>query len=311
MGVSIRRLLAAATLVLASGTAALAAPPLWQVSDADSSIWLFGSIHVFDRPMEWRTPQFDQLLRDADKVYFEMVFDREAYATITRLSILAGYIGDGRTLEDLLPADDYTRLASVVAARGGDIATYRFMMPWLVEMTLAAESQAGIRTTAGVELLLDAEIPADRKAGLETAEEQIGFLADLPLDLQIEGLMGTVAAFETGEDSLFNASGDLFRAWESGDMLAIGRMMEQVADGPDAARYRILLTDRNQRWVPQIEQMLADNEQAMVIVGAAHLLGADGLPALLSDRGYSVERISAAPRGGPPRETVPEPVRRR
>lgn len=287
----------AAPLLLAGGlaTPALAEPALWKVSDADSSIYLFGSIHVFTKPVDWRTPQFDAILNAADHVYFEVLMDIEAYSTITQITLTKGMFRDGRTLRDVLTPEQYTRLSAIADTVSADMVALERMQPWLATMTLMQGAYP--ETTAGVETLVDVEVATERKRGLETAAEQMGFLSDATLDEQVTTLMSTVDGIESGAVSALD---DLIDAWQSGDTGALAAAIDAQVTPDDAALYDRLLTERNARWVAPLEELLAANDESLVIVGAAHLVGSDGVPALLQDRGYTVERIDQSPTGAPP-----------
>lgn len=286
----------AAPLLLAGGlaTPALAEPALWKVSDADSSIYLFGSVHVFTKAVDWRTPQFDAILDAADHVYFEVVMDVEAYSTITHITMTKGMYWDGRTLKDVLTPAQFTRLSAIASTVSADMAALERMQPWLAAMTLMQGAYP--KTTAGVETLVDGDVEKERKRGLETAAEQMGFLSDAPLDEQVTTLMSTVDGIESGAVSALDAMID---AWQSGDTGSLADTVASQVRPEDAALYNRLLTERNARWIAPLEDLLATNDESLIIVGAAHLVGADGVPALLQNKGYTVERVDQSPTGAP------------
>jgi hypothetical protein len=186
----------ATCLILGASLPAAAEPAMWRVSDDDSHVWLFGSIHLFSRQMNWRTQTFDAALQDSEQVWFEMVFDAAAYATIARLTILDGSLRDGQRLSELLTEDQNERLDRAIAAAGLDPLVFDRLQPWMAEVTLSSGGIQG--TTAGVDILIDAEVSPDKKRGFETAEEQLGFFSRVPLDQQIEGLMATIDALQAG-----------------------------------------------------------------------------------------------------------------
>ncbi|WP_374626479.1 TraB/GumN family protein [Devosia sp.] len=297
----------ATCLVLGASLPAAAEPAMWRVSDDDSHVWLFGSIHLFSRQMNWRTQTFDAALQDSEQVWFEMVFDAAAYATIARLTILDGRLRGGQRLSELLTEDQNERLDRAIAAAGLDPLIFDRLQPWMAEVTLSSGSVQG--TTAGVDILIDAEVSPDKKRGFETAEEQLGFFSRVPLDQQIEGLMATIDALQAG--GVERQLARMTDAWESGDTEALDALIRQEMGPADGVRYRRLLTDRNVRWVATIEDVLAEDVDSMVIVGTGHLVGPDGLPALLGQRGFTVERIGQVPANpGGPAVASPTPRRR-
>lgn len=281
------RRLAASFLALAfSAAPALAEPAMWRVSDADSSVYLFGSIHLFTREVDWRTPVLDEEVRSADHVYFELLLDDQAFATIGRAMLVEGRLHDGRTLWDMLTPKQSAELRTALWGAGLDPATFERMTPWMAELMLSSALIQG--ATAGVEMTLYSEVEPQRQRGLETAEEQLGFMAEGTEADQIENLMLAVKLMGApGSDAFVE---QMMSAWESGDTDALYRMNSDAGAGT-AERYDVLITNRNERWTTRIEQMLAENDNALVVVGAGHLVGPEGVPALLAARGFEVERV--------------------
>lgn len=283
--------LTASLLALALSTApALASPAMWKVSDSDSSVYLFGSIHVFTRDVNWRTPLLDTEVRAADHVYFELLLDQQAFATMGRAMLVEGRLRDGRKLWDLLTPEQAGELRTALTAAGLDQATFERMTPWMAELMLSSALIQG--SQAGVETTLFSEVEPERQRGLETAEEQLGFMAEGSEADQVENLMRSVRLMGApGSDAFVE---EMMSAWESGDVEALYRMNSDEETGT-ADRYDVLITGRNTRWTTRIAQMLADNDEALVVVGAGHLVGPGGVPALLAERGFEVERVGEVP----------------
>lgn len=278
--------LAAPLLALSLSTApALAAPAMWKVSDADSSIYLFGSIHAFTREVDWRTPEFDRALAAADLVYFEMVFDEAAYATMTRMTLVEGRMRGGETLWELLGPEKAETVRSAIIVSGLDPAAFDYLRPWMAELMLSGGAVQGAR--AGVELQVDAEVPAEKKRGLETAEEQMRFFSAVSEEEQIANVVA--AAEEVAKMNSHQLIEELTDAWAAGEIERLDLLNREELGGD--ARFDQLITQRNQRWVAELETLLAANDNAMVIVGAGHLVGEGGVPKLLEEAGYTVERI--------------------
>lgn len=287
------RLPLAIALIAAIGACpAVAAPALFRVSDADSSIWLFGSVHLLERGREWRTAQLDDLLTTAEHVYFEIPISAETFATTTRLTMSKGYLTDGRTLDDLLSAESLTRLKSMLAGYGLPYRTVHKMQPWLVEMTLSQFAlTSGEADTpdlvAGVEMTLSAEVEAARERGLETVEYQLSLFIDRPEAEQVASLESTIAAL--GESS-FSLSG-LLDAWYAGNLEPLQAEMEAGLGAPGTPYYDRFISQRNRNWAEEADRLLRDNDESLLVVGAGHLAGPVGLPTLLEQRGYTIERI--------------------
>ena len=148
----------AALLALMLATApALAEPALWKVSDADSHVWLFGSVHVLDWQRDWRTPQFNAALDQAELVYFELMLDANAFSEMTQLSFSEGLVRKGESLDDYLTDEQSARLEAIALEIGIEYRTLRRLRPWLAEMTLIQSTVLGSGledTVAGVEILI-------------------------------------------------------------------------------------------------------------------------------------------------------------
>lgn len=301
------RRFAAALLALAfSAAPALAEPAMWKVSDADSSIYLFGSIHVFTHEVDWRTPEFDRELKAADYVYFEMVFDEAAYATIGRMMLVEGRLRDGRTLWDLLTPEQADTVRGAIVASSLDPAAFEFMQPWMAELMLSGGMVQGAKV--GVELQVESEVPQERKRGLETAEEQMGFFSGLSEADQVANLVNSAEQLAAIDGRAVIEQ--LTDAWAQGDADALDILNHTELGGGDT-RFEQLITQRNARWISQLKALLADNDNALVIVGAGHLVGKGGVPELLRQAGYTVERIGDVPASRPTSSPDPRSVRPR
>lgn len=292
---------AASLLSLCLALPAAAEPAMWKVSDEDSSVYLFGSIHVFTRDLNWRTPLLDEQVAAAEHVYFELLFDDAAFATIGRAMLVEGRLRDGRTLWDVLTPEQGEEVRTAAAAAGLDPVTFERMTPWMTEVLLSSALIQG--AVGGVEMALFAEVETARQRGLETAEEQLGFFAAGSEAEQVENLMLTVRML-SAPDSI-NSIDEMMLAWERGDADLLYEVISNDAASTQD-RYNVLITGRNERWTTRVEQMLAENDDALVVVGAGHLVGPGGVPALLAERGFEVERVGADRTGRPdPRAARP------
>lgn len=305
VGAARRGLLPAALLLLGLTTgAALAEPQLWKVSDADSHVWLFGSIHMLDEARDWRSATFDAALDDSELVYFEVILDAEAYSTMTQLTFAEGMNRDGRTLDDYLTVDQRAILRDAAEANGIDYAILKRMRPWLAELTLVQQSGFGMEMrsgAAGVETIIAEEIADDRERELETPEFQFRLLTGRSDEEQVASLMLTAAGLSRQAGLLTG----MVEAWLAGDADGLHAAMTSEMGSIEDPFYRRLITDRNRDWVGHIAGMLDRNESAIVIVGAGHLVGPVAVQTLLAEEGYAISLESAPPRGDAPRPVRP------
>jgi hypothetical protein len=289
MKAALSRALLALLLLVGLAVPALAAPAMWRISDGDSQVILFGSVHAFNTRVKWRTPAFDKALKAADLVYFEMpttVSDQEYIQAMQKL----GLNKKGKLLSDYLTEKQRTQLVPVLVALGLNPAAIDGMRPWFAAMTISgiAGEFAGGRVSPGVEDSIKREIPNRKERGFDTLETQLRVLADLSDKAQVKMLMETVTG---GDRKPQSAPVDLTSTWLAGDVEGLYAPTAAAFGKPGSEMFNALLTKRNKRWVGQIQKLLATDQDVMVIVGAAHFGGPYGLPALLKKAGIKVERI--------------------
>ena len=273
--------------LLAAGAAA-ARPPVWIVRDADSEVVLFGSVHILPPGLDWRPPQLERAIRTADDVWFELPIDPATEAETLKLAVQLGVLAPDQSLFKLLPNADAERLLKVARAYGADPATLDRFKPWLAEVALsgAAYRLAGADGQDGVEKAIAAEVPpnAQRRA-FETPRQQIEILAGEPQGEQIASLRETLKEMENDPDEFKT----LVRAWMDGDLKTIDREAIKPLRKASPMLFQHLVTDRNARWTTLLDQRLKGRGRTVVVVGMAHLVGPDGVPARLRALGYQVD----------------------
>jgi uncharacterized protein YbaP (TraB family) len=282
----ISALAAAVSLILA--TKAAAAPPIWHVHGPHAEITLFGSVHLLSRDTDWRTPAFDADLARADAVWFEIPFDAASQAAAGQAALKRGLLPAGQALSALLTPEERTGLAHLEAVEGLAPAAIERMQPWLADTTLSIVyfEKRGADASLGVEEQIAAGLPTTVARGaFETADQQIGFFADLPEKDQIESLHETLNEIEKDPGAFER----LASAWARGDVRTIDQEAVEKLKIDTPGVYRTLVVDRNRRWADQIQQLLGDDKRIFIVVGVGHLVGPDSVPALLRARGIKVE----------------------
>ena len=261
-------------------------PAIWVVRDPDTTIYLFGTIHLLRPGLSW----FDEAVRAAydasDELVIEMV-EPDA-ATTQAVTLKLGVDPTGTTLRAKLTPDARARYEAALTSLGLPVAAFDNLRPWLAGLTLSVLplTKAGFDPEAGVEKSL---LAANTKPvqGLETLEQQLGFFANLPEEDQIAFLNESVDQVADGTGELDG----LVDAWAAGDVDAVATLMnEGLADGSPMIE-KVLLTDRNARWAEWIEGRLKLPGTVFLAVGAGHLAGPNSVQAALARDGVTAARI--------------------
>jgi len=290
-----RSIIASLVLVLVS-SAALAgdeAHPvtLWRVAGEANSVYLLGSIHLL-REQDLPLPTvIDDAYGDADIVVMELDMDDMdpvyAQAAFNR----AGVRTDGTTLQDLMGDEAYAEAEKIAARLDIPLDMLAQSEPWLAALTveLMMLYRIGFDPTLGVEMIITQRATADGKPieGLETIDEQLSFLDGLPLEAQREMLLQTLAEGAALSETI----DELIHAWHHGDTAALEEGL-LASIGEQDAFTDALIHDRNRRWADTIAAWLDDERDYLVVVGALHLVGELGVPALLDDRGFGIHQLS-------------------
>jgi uncharacterized protein YbaP (TraB family) len=279
-----------ACFLLFASAAAWAKPALWVVKDADTTIYLFGTVHLLPTDTDWRYPALDQALAASDSLTIELTDDDPVRM---QALVLQYGLDPAHPLSDKLSATENATLAKAAQTVGvpGGVNTLQMMRPWLAGLTLAVAPllKAGMDPAHGVDKLLKAQMLAAGKPvdGLETAEQQIRFLADLPADVELEFLRSTLRDVDKSRAELTT----LIDAWKNGDVATIARIEDEDLAQHAPELYQRLLVQRNQAWATKITAMLQKPGTFFIAVGAAHLAGPDSVQVQLETRGTSVERL--------------------
>ena len=278
-----------------SGPVAVAAAPvgsgpgLWVVRDADSTVYLFGTVHVLKPETPWGTARVDQAFASADEYWFEIadLADQTGVMPV----IQAKGVSPDRPLSSLLTAEEMADLDAAARTVGVTAAQLDPLRPWLASLQLALASiqKAGYVAANGGDQILHARAAATGKPikGFETAPQQIGFIADMSEDAQLAMLRSGLKEFDTAEVVL----GQMVTAWSTGDVEGLDALIGQEMKVESPELYAVMLTQRNTKWADQIQTLLAGSGTAFISVGAGHLAGSDSLQAQLERRGVSIERI--------------------
>jgi uncharacterized protein YbaP (TraB family) len=282
------RALSIALGVVCGTGAADADPAMWVVKDADSTVYLLGTIHVLKPGVNWRSEKLDAALKSSDEFWMEA--DIAADPAIAQTYALNFGMDSRRSLAGTVGEAHYAKVLEL--AKRYDIPTRDLhqMRPWLATMVLSRAQvvSIGYDPELGVDRTLEKEAMAAGKPikPFETVSEQLGYLAGMPDAVAAEMLVQTLDEMDEG----IKLVNELETAWLAGDVKHLQRL------GPDKMRkeapalFDAILLRRNTNWVKQIDTLMKGSGTQFIAVGAAHLVGRDSVPEQLGKLGYKVQR---------------------
>ncbi|MDT8384760.1 MAG: TraB/GumN family protein [Gammaproteobacteria bacterium] len=275
--------------VMLCSSAAFAETSLWRVSKGDHSLFIGGTIHVL-RETDYPLPAaFDKAFAAATTLIFETDVAATEDPVFAQQMMQRLMYTDGRSLQDGLSPAVYRQLEKFCAERGVPIVMFQQMRPPAAALTLMMmELQRLGISNAGVDSHYYQRAQAEHKiiGELETPAEQLEFLAGLG-----EGREDDFVRYSLKDmQQLETVMRDLTEAWRTGDQAKMAQLSLDELRREFPLIYRQLLVERNNNWVPRIEALLNDPATELVLVGALHLVGNEGVLALLRQRGYKIEQ---------------------
>ena len=262
---------------------------LWKISDDKNSVFLLGSIHYL-RKKNYRLNQAILDAFDGSKtLVLEIDLNSTAAEAAQRLTLEKAVYRDGTTLAQNVAPETYQLAAQRAKELGVDMRIMNPMKPWFVALTLVAIKlqSLGLDANSGVDRYLAQRAKNNGKAtrGLETLEFQIGLLDQLPKTDQEQMLRETVRELDLLDKNI----DEIVQSWAKGDVDLLARLLlAGMKEYPEV--YQRIVVERNRRWLPEIEKLIHDGSGAMLVVGAAHLVGQDGVIEMLKAKGYRVEQ---------------------
>lgn len=289
LGRTLRTWTLAAAALLAV-TPAHAEPAMWAVKDKDSTIYLFGTVHILPSDAVWRTPRVEAALKESKSLVLEIGDLSSIWAQVTSAFVVVGQgMSFTRPLSSRLNPQQIASLDRAARQAGLTAESMNYMRPWMAAMMLQAGQavSSGMDVNSGVDMQLQKQFSQARLpvSGFETVGDQVGIFSKMTPEAELAFLLDTVEAMDVA-DADFDT---LVDSWEAGDVSALDREAVTMKR-EEPALYNALVLKRNTNWVGQIEKMLAGKGTSFVAVGALHLAGPDGVPALLKAKGLEVVR---------------------
>ena len=285
-------------LVALAATACVALPVraaagksfIWSATKGSSTIYLAGSIHVLSQDYYPLSPALENAFKDSSLLVEEVDFG-EMMNPVSQMTLLQrGMLPAGQTLDTVATPQTMALVNRTAADLGPAIEPLKKFKPWMLAIALQGLElqKAGFDPELGLDKhFYDAAVGSGKTVqGLETVDYQISRFDEMTKEQQDRLLAETLKELDREKASISK----LADAWKNGDTATIERiMLKDLKDDP--AMYQRLLIDRNRNWLPKIEALFARPGKAFVVVGAAHLVGPDGLVQMLKARGYTVEQL--------------------
>ena len=276
--------------ILFTASGVWAESSVWVVRFSNATVYLAGSFHML-RASDYPLPaEFFRAYNDSRKIIFEVPpGETESPEYMERFLSLAIY-NDGTTLKEHITTAAYAKAESFCKERNYPLEQYQFFKPTFLVMTLTVSemNKIGADPQKGIDNFLKDKAMQDGKAtgSMETVDQQISLLTSMDAGLGSDQILESIEELKQIEVML----GELLAVWRKGDEAKMEELyIKDLKLYPKL--YQTLIVDRNNKWVRNIEVYLNGSGNTMVGVGAAHLVGADGLVNLLRKRGYKVIKL--------------------
>lgn len=272
---------AAATPAMAKG------PALWKVADEDTTIYLFGTVHILPQGIEWYDATIDNALTGSDTFVTEIPMDPASEAAMGQLAQTKGMLPSGTTLRSLLTPEQTSTYEAALAKIGAPPAAFDQFKPWLTGLTLSLIPlmQQGYTPGSGVEKVLLSKIGDKPQGALETAEFQLGIFDGMEQSAQVTFLMEAAE----GMDEVAPMLDRMVSEWAQGNPDKLAEVMNEGMTDPAVAE--ALLYSRNANWAEWIDTRLDQPGTVFIAVGAGHLAGAKSVQDYLADKGITTMRV--------------------
>lgn len=262
-------------------------PALWKVSDADTTIYMFGTVHVLPSGIDWFGGKVAEAFAGSQELVTEIV-DTDGGANKGRM-LAQAMLPQGQSLRGLMSAEDKTRYETALAGLDLPAQSFDGYEPWLAAMVLSVAPLAkeGFSTANGVDEALGVKAKARqlKHGALETYEYQLGLFDSLPLDTQKVYLSRVVQDLPNIKQDI----GRMVDAWKHGDAEQLAELMNDGEDYP--GMFELLLTNRNRNWAVWIKERLKQPGTVFLAVGAGHLAGPGSVQEQLGAHGIVSERV--------------------
>jgi len=289
---SLLRLIAAVVVLLtvAGRTEADSKSFLWKVSSKQNAVFLVGSVHMLTKDYYPLNPALESAFKQSNLLVEEADLGQMASPESQMLMLTRGMLPGNQSLDQVVSPATFELVSKHANEIGLPVEPLKRFKPWALALTLLGLEwqKAGFDADLGLDKHFYDLAQNDRKAveGLETVDYQISRFDGLSMEQQERLLADTL----TGADTEMMNVSKLADAWKAGDAPTVERIVLKDLE-QDPQMYQRLLVERNRNWLPKLEALFGRPGHAFIVVGAAHIVGPDGLLAMLKAKGYTVEQL--------------------
>lgn len=278
-------------LLLINSASVWAVSSVWVVSNGAQRIYVAGSVHFLRRTDHPLPKEFDEAFGQSDKIFFETDLVALQAVSVQQQFLAQGTLRPGESLRQHLRPTTLKRLEKFCQTRNLPLDPLLRFKPWMlaINLTVLELTTAGINPDDGVEpTILRRSIERNKSTlGLVPVEEHFKTLLTLEQVPANDLIEHTISEIE----HVGTMASEIIAAWRVGDTAALARVFVGPLEKAYPAIHRALLTDRNKRWIPLLEKLLAQSRPSMVIVGIGHLVGDQNVLLLLQKKGYVIKRL--------------------
>lgn len=271
-----------------SGEGINAMPALWVATNHESTVYLFGSVHILPPKVKWYGPRIERSFNAADELVLETLpsqENKEQYRTFSRKH---GFLPKGKMISAYLNASEYAMYLEIVNAIKLNPYIAGRMKPWLFTLTVDSAFKKEMSRYGVDRLMYNASLKAGKKVtGLEMPSESLAYFASIPLNQDIRKLKEILNRKKVSSKGYITRA-QMIMSWAMGDTERTARLFAQ---NTSSKMYRGIITKRNNSWYPKIRQYLHKPQTTMVVVGQAHLIGRGNIIDMLRRSGYRVQRV--------------------
>lgn len=274
----------------ADAPAAASGPAMWKVADEDTTIYLFGTVHMLPKDLEWINPTITDALAKSDMIVTELPMDAGAQAELQQLTLKLGMLPQGTALRSLLTPEQTATYEAAFATIGlppQAVQQFDVMKPWFAGLNLSMLPllMSGYTPDSGVEKVLLEKAGDTPRGALETPEFQLSLFNDLPQEAQIAFMMEAASGVAEAKETLDR----MVAEWIKGDADKLAEIMNEGMSDP--VLIEALLHTRNANWAQWIAERMAEPGTVFIAVGAGHLAGEKSVQDMLAAKGIAATRV--------------------